>query len=1284
MAGVGSAGAATVGDGSSAPSISSDQADYSPGSHVVLSGVAWEPGEAVHLAVNDDLGKTWEHAADVTADDQGEITDTFTLPDWFVATYRVSATGTVSGTVTTTFTDGNIKVSAAITGGGTATATMSGATFNGNSSCSGTGSPVGKVDTISSGSGDSALVTTSPTATANGTTYDFDHWTYDGVTSPAFNGDPLKTCVSGFNSGSKNLVALYQARTTTTSLTSSAALTVYGDALTLTAAVTSAGGTPTGGTVAFKDGAATIPGCGSVSLSAAGTATCSFAALAAGALTVGSHSLTSVYSGSGPFPSSTGNLTQVVNKRTLAGSFTASDKIYDGNTSAQIASRSLSGGVVGSDAVNLSAGTASFGTKSVGANKAVTGSGFTLTGANAGSYQLASTTLTSTANIGTHALTVNFAAANKTYDDTTDATITGRTLTGVLPGDSVTISGGVGAFDSKNAGSGKTVSASGFSLSGTDAGNYAVTTVNTTTASIAAKPITGSFTTQDKTYDGTRAAVIATRALTGALGNDDVSLSGGTAQFATKNAGLGVTVSGTGFSLTGTGAPNYTLSAVADSTATIQPKHVTGTFTASNKVYDGSPTATVATSSVPGKVGADDLVLQGTAQFADAHAGTGKSVSFVDGALSGDDAGNYTLDSVSDASASISPKTVPGSFVAADKPYDATNAATITDRKLSGVVGSDAVWLTGGTATFATKDVGDHITVTGTGFSLGGAAKDDYDLASSTLTTTAAITRLAVVGHFSVANKTYDRTSDATITSESVSGAVGDDVVTLSGGTATFGSKNVGSGKTVTLSGATLGGADRDNYSLQNPQPTTHADITALSITGSFTANNKVYDGQVTAPVSSRDLSGVVAGDSVFLSGGTATFGNKNVGRGKTVTLSGPTLGGVDASNYELDAVADAHADITALSITGSFTANNKVYDGTASANAHDRTLAGAVAGDDVALTGGTATFGNKNVGSGKTVTLSGAGLTGGDAGNYTLSSVDTATADITALSITGSFTANNKVYDGQVTATFNSPRLNGVVAGDSVALAGGTATFADKNVGNGKTVTLSGAGLTGTDAGNYTLSSVSQSTANITRASLTVTADDKAMQMGAGVPALTGQVVGKVTGDTIVASYSTTATSSSTGGFYPITPSVAGTPANVLANYDVHLVNGTVNVTFVWSGFLQPVNDTAHQVNVTESKFKLGQTIPLKFDLATVSGLSVQQAMNPLFSVGNYRATCDSDAATDTVPAVAADPSTVYTFTGGHYQYNWSTKSVTKAGEYRVYAALADGSKPWVDICLK
>ena len=78
-----------------------------------------------------------------------------------------------------------------------------------------------------------------------------------------------------------------------------------------------------------------------------------------------------------------------------------------------------------------------------------------------------------------------------------------------------------------------------------------------------------------------------------------------------------------------------------------------------------------------------------------------------------------------------------------------------------------------------------------------------------------------------------------------------------------------------------------------------------------------------------RSLGGVIAPDVVTLTGGTATFNNKNVGNGKTVTLTGATLSGADAPNYALDSVTTSTADITAknLTISGAV-ANNKQYDG--------------------------------------------------------------------------------------------------------------------------------------------------------------------------------------------------------------------------------------------------------------------------------------------------------------------------------------------------------------------
>src|SRR5207237_837341 len=209
----------------------------------------------------------------------------------------------------------------------------------------------------------------------------------------------------------------------------------------------------------------------------------------------------------------------------------------------------------------------------------------------------------------------------------------------------------------------------------------------------------------------------------------------------------------------------------------------------------------------------------------------------------------------------------------------------------------------------------------------------------------------------------------------------------------------------------------------------------------------------------------------------TATFADKYVVKGNIVTLTGAILSRTDIGNYVLDSVATTTANITAKHITGSFTADNKEYDGNNSATALTRSLSGTVTGDIVSLTGGTATFADKTVGTGKIVTLTGASLIGADAGNHLLDSVATTVANITAKHITGSFTADNKEYDGNNSATVATRSLNATIMGDVVSLTGGTATFIDKTVGMGKTVTLAGASLSGLDAGNYVLDSVATTT---------------------------------------------------------------------------------------------------------------------------------------------------------------------------------------------------------------
>lgn len=98
---------AHIANAASGPTITSDTQDYQPGATVTLTGTGWTSGEDVHIFVNDSVGNTWSLNSnpDPAADANGGFTYSFSLPDSFIASYTVTATGQTSGTATTTFTD---------------------------------------------------------------------------------------------------------------------------------------------------------------------------------------------------------------------------------------------------------------------------------------------------------------------------------------------------------------------------------------------------------------------------------------------------------------------------------------------------------------------------------------------------------------------------------------------------------------------------------------------------------------------------------------------------------------------------------------------------------------------------------------------------------------------------------------------------------------------------------------------------------------------------------------------------------------------------------------------------------------------------------------------------------------------------------------------------------------------------------------------------------------------------------------------------------------------------
>src|SRR5206468_12443258 len=96
-------------------------------------------------------------------------------------------------------------------------------------------------------------------------------------------------------------------------------------------------------------------------------------------------------------------------------------------------------------------------------------------------------------------------AQNKIYDSTAAATVT-CALSPAVTG--LTCAATSATFDNANVGTGKTVSASGISLSGDGASNYTVNATASTTANITAAAATTSVTAQNKSDDSTAAATI--------------------------------------------------------------------------------------------------------------------------------------------------------------------------------------------------------------------------------------------------------------------------------------------------------------------------------------------------------------------------------------------------------------------------------------------------------------------------------------------------------------------------------------------------------------------------------------------------------------------------------------------------------------------------------------------------------------------------------------------------------------------------------------------------------
>ncbi|MDQ0576244.1 OmpL47-type beta-barrel domain-containing protein [Agromyces albus] len=131
----------------------------------------------------------------------------------------------------------------------------------------------------------------------------------------------------------------------------------------------------------------------------------------------------------------------------------------------------------------------------------------------------------------------------------------------------------------------------------------------------------------------------------------------------------------------------------------------------------------------------------------------------------------------------------------------------------------------------------------------------------------------------------------------------------------------------------------------------------------------------------------------------------------------------------------------------------------------------------------------------------------------------------------------------------------------------------------------------------------------------------------------------------------------------------------------NVGTTSGNYRVIYRFDGFLQPINDTAHQVGTSTSIFKGGSTIPVKFQLKNASGTLVQANTAPVWLTPAKGASM-SLPVDESLYAATADSGSTYRVEGAQYGYNWKTSS--GGYYYRIGVTLDDGQTYYVNIGLR
>ncbi|WP_053061493.1 YDG domain-containing protein [Paenibacillus sp. VT-400] len=324
------------------------------------------------------------------------------------------------------------------------------------------------------------------------------------------------------------------------------------------------------------------------------------------------------------------------------------------------------------------------------------------------------------------------------------------------------------------------------------------------------------------------------------------------------------------------------------------------------KMYDGTVSATVIADSLTGVATGDHVTVSAAATYNDASIGTGKTITVVY-TLSGPEASKY----ITPANYTIQTGVITAAQLTIGEPLltvientDGDSSVVVSAGSLVGVVPGEDVTVSAEAVYDTTSPP--KAALVSVVYRLAGMDSGKYIAPVNNTNYTAYVQSSADTGtiiDLITTFKVYDGTFATTAIAGSRVGSCGenkqgicpgDDVTVSASGV--YDNENVGTNKKITVS-YILSGNDATNYTAPD-EIAVNGVITRkqLMISSPTLILSKVYDGTLIANVTPGALSNIIPGDDVQVIA-VATYNNAAVGTNKVITIN-YTLTGNDAGNY--------------------------------------------------------------------------------------------------------------------------------------------------------------------------------------------------------------------------------------------------------------------------------------------------------------------------------------------------------------------------------------------------